>query len=168
MSADASVPSDTFVDTLTTEIVAAYVGKNPIQASELPNLIRSVRDALRSDAPAAAPAEPVIEKPNPAQIKKSVTPDAIISFIDGKSYKSMRRHLTTHGLNPDSYRQRYGLPVDYPMVCPNYSVQRSNLAKQLGLGQQRRNWPEQEAPEPAPAAPKRKKADPKVTDKAAA
>ena len=168
MSADASVPSETFVDTLTTEIVAAYVGKNPIQASELPGLIRSVRDALRSDAAATAPAESEIEKPTPAQIKKSITPDALISFIDGRPYKTLRRHLTTHGLTPETYRQRYGLEPGYPMVSPNYSIQRSNLAKQLGLGQQRRHFHENTPEAPAPAAPKRKKADAKIADNAAA
>lgn len=170
MSADAAYSQEAYSrDLIVSSIVCSFVSNNSVPASDLPKIIMSVRDALVAvPAPNAAPAEIEIEKPNPAQIKKSVTPDAIISFIDGKSYKTLKRHLTTHGLNPDSYRQRYGLPVDYPMVCPNYSVQRSNLAKQLGLGQQRRNWPEQEAPEPAPAAPKRKKADPKVSAKAAA
>lgn len=162
--------SGKYIDTLTADIVSAYVRGNPLPASSLPDLIRSVRGALEVNDMVTVPAEPVIEKPTPAQIKKSVTPDALISFIDGKSYKTLKRHLTTHGLNPDSYRQRYGLPVDYPMVCPNYSEQRSNLAKQLGLGQQRRNWPENAAPatpEPKPAT-KRAKADPKVKAAAAA
>ncbi|GJD70059.1 MucR family transcriptional regulator [Methylobacterium gnaphalii] len=75
-----------------------------------------------------------IENPSSAQVCKSITPDAIISFIDGKAYKTMKRHLGTHGLDPHSYRQCYGLPSDYPMVAPNYAAQRSALAKSIGLG----------------------------------
>ena len=71
-------------------------------------------------------------------MKKSVTPDAIISLIDGKPYKSLKRHLTKQGLSPAQYREQYGLPRDYPMVAPNYAAKRSELAKQSGLGQQRR------------------------------
>ena len=71
-------------------------------------------------------------------MKKSVTPDAITSLIDGKAYKSLKRHLTRHGLTANEYRERYGLPRDYPMVASNYAAKRSELAKQSGLGQQRR------------------------------
>lgn len=81
-----------------------------------------------------APAEEVVEKPTPAQIRKSITPDALISFIDGKQYKMLKRHLRAHGLDPHAYRERYGLPADYPTTAPSYSEQRSALAKGLGLG----------------------------------
>ena len=89
----------------------------------------------------AKPAEPAaeqVEKPTPAQIRKSITPDGLISFVDGKSYKTLKRHLTGHGLDFHAYRARYGLPSDYPSTAPNYSAQRSELARTLGLGQQRR------------------------------
>ena len=80
---------------------------------------------------------PEVEKATPAEIKRSITPDALISFIDGKPYKTLKRHLTGHGLDPQSYRLRYGLPADYPMVATNYAAQRSELAKSLGLGRAR-------------------------------
>jgi predicted transcriptional regulator len=95
----------------------------------------------------AAPAPESVEKPTPAQVRKSITPDAIISFIDGKAYKTMKRHLGTHGLDPHSYRQRYGLPSDYPMVAPNYAAQRSALAKSIGLGRPGGRLPEEAAAE---------------------
>ena len=78
------------------------------------------------------------EKMTPGQVKKSITPDGIVSFVDGKTYKTMKRHLTLHGLTPESYRAKYGLPVNYPIVSAAYSAQRSELARSLGLGQQRR------------------------------
>jgi predicted transcriptional regulator len=119
-------------------IVSAYVANNHIQAGELPSLIASVHAALSGlggDEPAASP-EP--EKLTPAQIRKSITPDAIISFEDGKGYKTMRRHLTLRGLTAEAYRAKWGLPADYPMVTTSYSAKRSELAKSLGLGQLRR------------------------------
>ncbi|WP_336492485.1 MucR family transcriptional regulator [Methylobacterium nigriterrae] len=118
------------------DIVSAYVSNNPVPVAELPALIGNVHAALNALAAgpsAAAPAEEV-EKATPAQIRKSITPDAIISFIDGKPYKTLKRHLTGHGLDPYSYRQRYGLPADYPMVAASYAAQRSELAKAIGLG----------------------------------
>ncbi|TXN57906.1 MucR family transcriptional regulator, partial [Methylobacterium sp. WL18] len=75
------------------------------------------------------------DKPSAAQIRKSVQHDGIVSFIDGKTYKTLKRHLTANGLSPQSYRERYGLPTDYPMVAPSYAEQRSALAKAIGLGQ---------------------------------
>ena len=120
------------------DIVSAYVSNNHVQAGELPNLIASVHASLSrlgGEEPTAAP-EP--EKLTPAQIRKSITPDAIISFEDGKGYKTMRRHLTLRGLTPEAYRAKWGLPADYPMVTTSYSAKRSELAKSLGLGQQRR------------------------------
>lgn len=149
---------------LAADIVSAYVSNNSIPVADLAALIGNVHAALSGlgQAPAAAE-EPEKAKASPAQIRKSVSPDALISFIDGKPYKSLKRHLTRHGLDAHSYRDRYGLPADYPMVSASYSAARSALAKNLGLGQQRRKAPEP-APEPAaaePAAPKtrgRKKA----------
>jgi predicted transcriptional regulator len=121
---------------MTTEIVASYVMGNSVPASDLPALIRTVHGALGAPEPAAE--EPVQAKLTPGQIRKSITPDALTSFEDGRSYKSMKRHLSTRGLTPDAYRAKWGLPKDYPMVAPNYAKARSNLAKQMGLGQQRR------------------------------
>ncbi len=123
---------------LAADIVAAYVSNNSVPPTDLPALIGNVHAALQNVSnPAQVKAE---EKPTPAvPVKKSVTPDAIISLIDGKPYKSLKRHLTKQGLSPEQYRERYGLPRDYPMVAPNYAAKRSELAKASGLGQQRRN-----------------------------
>ncbi|MEE7463653.1 MucR family transcriptional regulator [Methylobacterium fujisawaense] len=122
------------------DIVAAYVSNNSVPLTELPDLIRSVHGAiaglangtLSSENGAAVQAE--VERPSAAQIRKSVRHDCIVSFIDGKTYKTLKRHLTSHGLDPRSYRDRYGLPADYPMVAPSYAAQRSELAKAIGLG----------------------------------
>jgi predicted transcriptional regulator len=118
------------------DIVSAYVSNNSTPASELPGLIQTVHAALtRLTSGMAEPApEEVHEKASPAQIRKSVTPSGIVSFLDGRTYKTLKRHLTGHGLDPHSYRQRYGLPADYPMVAPDYAAQRSALAKSIGLG----------------------------------
>ncbi|MBY0295358.1 MAG: MucR family transcriptional regulator [Methylobacterium sp.] len=136
---------------LVSDIVSAYVSKNNVPPGELPVLIRSVYQSLGSLGQPSEP-EPVKLTP-PVPIRKSVTPDHIISLEDGKAYKSLRRHLTTRGLTPVEYRQKWGLPSDYPMVAPNYAAQRSELAKATGLGQQRRRA----------AAEKRTVADAKVT-----
>ena len=120
---------------LTAQAVSAYVANNPVAAAELPALLASVHGALKRLAGGASQAsEEQVEKPTPAQVRKSITPEALISFIDGKPYKTLKRHLSTHGLDPYSYRQRYGLPNDYPMVAASYAVQRSELAKANGLG----------------------------------
>jgi len=125
---------------LTADIVSAYVSNNSVPVSELATLLTSVHASLSGLASGGsdAPAKDAIEKPTPAQIKKSITPDALISFEDGKPYKTLKRHLTIRGLTPEAYRAKYGLPVDYPMTSPSYSAQRSELARALGLGQQRR------------------------------
>ncbi|GJE41287.1 MucR family transcriptional regulator [Methylobacterium soli] len=122
---------------LTTGIVCAYVSNNPLPADRLPGLIQAVAgglQALSTSGEAATASEPAVELATAAQIRKSITPDALISFIDGKPYKTLKRHLTKHGLDPYGYRARYGLPADYPMTCPSYSAQRSELAKAIGLG----------------------------------
>ena len=123
------------------DVVAAYVSNNPVPASELPALIARVHGAIAglasgTSATAAGAEAPVaVDKPSAAQIRKSVQHDGIVSFIDGKTYKTLKRHLTANGLSPQSYRERYGLPTDYPMVAPSYAEQRSALAKAIGLGQ---------------------------------
>ena len=120
---------------LAADIIAAYVSNNSVPVAELPALIGYVRAALNGLANGASQAtEEEVEKATPAQIRKSITPDALISFIDGKPYKTLKRHLAGHGLDPHSYRQRYGLSADYPMVAANYAAQRSELAKAIGLG----------------------------------
>jgi predicted transcriptional regulator len=130
---------------LTASIVASYVESNKIVAADLPSLIQSTYTALR-DAGRPAQAEPeAVAKPTAAQIRKSVTPDALISFIDGKPYRMLKRHLTTHGLTAKAYQERYGLPSNYPTTAPSYSAARSALATKMGLGRKA-------APMPAPAA----------------
>ena len=151
---------------LVTNIVSAYVSNNSVRTSDLPELIASVHAALTGLGTPSAPAEDQVQKLTPAQIRKSITPDALISFIDGKSYKTLKRHLTMHGLDIQGYRIRYGLPSDYPSTSANYSAQRSELAKTLGLGQQRRNAASK-AP-PAPAEKPKGRGRPRKADEAAA
>lgn len=143
--------------TMAADIVAAYVSNNSVPASDLPTLLMQVHSAFVGlSATPAAEAGSEIEKPTPAQIKKSVTPDALISFVDGKPYRTLKRHLSVHGLTIEGYRVRYGLPNDYPSVAANYSASRSALAKQLGLGNPRKKAEPEPAPEPAPVSkPKR-------------
>jgi predicted transcriptional regulator len=124
---------------MVTDVIASYLKKNPVSASELPNVISTVYGAFT--APQSSPAEAVVERPEPAvPIKRSVTPDYIICLEDGKQLKMLKRHLaTSYNLTPDEYRARWGLPPDYPMVAPNYATQRSALAKQIGLGSRSRD-----------------------------
>ena len=133
-----NVPTDHIE--LTADIVSAYVSNHSIPASELANLLAFVHAAVSGLAAGGTntAAEDAVEKPTPAQIKKSITPDALISFEDGKPYKTLRRHLTLRGLSPEAYRAKHGLPADYPMTSASYSAQRSELARSLGLGQQRK------------------------------
>ncbi len=123
---------------LTADIVSAYVSHNPVPSADLPGLIAGIHAALAglADKPAEPPAEP----PKPAvPIKRSVTPDYIICLEDGKQFKSLKRHLRTqYDMTPEEYREKWGLAADYPMVAPNYARARSELAKEMGLGQQRR------------------------------
>jgi predicted transcriptional regulator len=118
---------------LTTEIVAAHVSNNTVAVSDLPLLIQQVYQSL-SRIGHVEPASP--ERPLPAiSVKKSVTPDYIICLEDGKKLKMLKRHLkTAYNMSPEEYRERWGLPADYPMVAPNYAKQRSKLAKEIGLG----------------------------------
>ena len=126
-----------FID-LTATIVSAYVSNNPMPASELPALISQIHAALLrvSTGRAELPLEPA--KPA-VPVKKSMTADYLICLEDGKRFKSLKRHLRTqYSMTPEQYRDKWGLPPDYPMVAPNYAVARSQLAKKMGLGQQRR------------------------------
>ena len=115
----------------TTRIVAAHVANNPIAAAELPSVIATVHQALAALGP-----EEAAPKPNPAvSIKQSVKPEYIVCLDDGKKLKMLKRHLrSAYDMSPDEYRQRWGLPADYPMVAPNYAALRSKLAKKVGLG----------------------------------
>jgi len=121
---------------LAANIVAAYVSNNHVQVADLPKLLTSVHAAVQAaaqgDMPASADAP--IEKPSAAEIRRSVGHDALISFEDGKRYKTLKRHLTGRGLTPERYREKWGLPRDYPMVAPDYAERRSALAKAIGLG----------------------------------
>jgi predicted transcriptional regulator len=126
-----------YVD-MTADIVSAYVSKNSVRPTDLGELIASVHQTLKGLSGPATPAVEEIEKPTPAQIKKSITPDALISFEDGKPYKTLRRHLTIRGLTPEAYRAKYGLSSDYPMTAASYSAQRSELARTIGLGSNRK------------------------------
>lgn len=120
---------------LTARLTKAYVKKNSLPLGELPSLISNVHQALAETAD--KPKNPALTRQNvkPAiLINKSITPDAIISLENGKSYKALTRHLKTLGLTPKTYREKWGLPSNYPMVAVNYAKRRSELAKELGLG----------------------------------
>lgn len=123
---------------LMADIVSAYVSNNTVSPGELTQLIGDVHNALLRVA--GAPVEGPNEAPKPAiAVKKSVTPEFIVCLEDGKKFKSLKRHLRTqYNMSPEDYREKWGLPADYPMVAPNYAQARSQLAKKMGLGQQRR------------------------------
>jgi predicted transcriptional regulator len=122
--------NDTSPLNLVSELVSAYVSKNSLSPSELPQLINTVHEALRMPEQAAA------SVPEPAvPIKKSIRPDYVICLEDGKKLKMLKRHLrTAFNMTPDEYRRKWGLSSDYPMVAPKYSARRSELAKIIGLG----------------------------------
>ncbi|MCJ2140444.1 MucR family transcriptional regulator [Methylobacterium sp. E-066] len=123
---------------LTADIVSAYVSKNSVRPSDMPELLASIHSALTGLNQGSAPEAQTVGKPTPSQIRKSITPDALISFIDGKPYKTLKRHLTGNGMTIEQYRERFGLPRDYPSTAASYSEKRSALAKSLGLGNNRR------------------------------
>ena len=126
---------DTETITLTSQIVSAYVSKNSLPASDLPALIASVHQALKSLGQPQASADAPAELKPAVPVKKSVTPDYIVCLEDGKRCKMLKRHLmASFGLTPDEYRAKWSLPSDYPMVAPNYARARSDLAVKLGLG----------------------------------
>jgi predicted transcriptional regulator len=117
---------------LTTQIVCAYVSHNPVPATEVSGLIGSVHRSISVQGQSAVP-EPQLEPAVP--IRKSVTPDYIISLEDGRKFRTLSRHLMArYGMTPEQYRRKWGLPDDYPMVAPNYAVERSKIAKSMGLG----------------------------------
>ena len=120
---------------MTAEIVAAYVENNTVASAELPGLIQSVHRALTGvtagpETVEAPPKEPAVP------VRRSITPDHLVCLEDGRKFKSLKRHLRTkYNMSPEEYRTKWGLPKDYPMVAPNYAKARSELAKQMGLGQ---------------------------------
>jgi predicted transcriptional regulator len=120
---------------MTADIVSAYVGANTVSATDLPSLIQSVHRALsgmsgETQVAEAAPQEPAVS------LKRSITPEFLICLEDGRKFKSLKRHLRTkYNMSPEDYRAKWGLAKDYPMVAPNYAKARSDLAKQMGLGQ---------------------------------
>jgi predicted transcriptional regulator len=123
---------------LTADIVSAYVSNNSVSAGDISALISQVHSALLRVSNGQG--EVVSETLKPAvAVKKSITPEYLICLEDGKKFKSLKRHLRTqYNMTPEHYREKWGLPADYPMVAPNYAEARSQLAKQMGLGQQRR------------------------------
>jgi predicted transcriptional regulator len=131
--ADDSKPSELLA--LTAQIVSAHLSHNTVASGELAGLIRDVHGTLAALATGTAPAAPA-EKPQPAvPIKKSIHPDYLICLEDGKKLKMLKRHLkSAFNMTPEQYRERWGLPADYPMVAPNYAEKRSELAKKIGLG----------------------------------
>jgi predicted transcriptional regulator len=120
---------------MTADIVSAFVSNNSVPAAEVPALIQSVHRALSGVSSAPEPVEAAPREPA-VPVKKSVNPDFIVCLEDGRKFKSLKRHLRTkYNMSPEEYRAKWGLPKDYPMVAPNYAKARSDLAKQMGLGQ---------------------------------
>lgn len=166
---------------LVAEVAAAYFSNSHISPSDIPSVVNQIATSLQSVGSAAADTgaaeeTPAVEKLTSAQIRKSITPDGLISFEDNKPYKTLRRHLATRGMSPEQYRAKWGLPNDYPMVSPNYSAARSQMAKNLGLGR-KAGSPAPVAsesasgapstPSTAPAAAPRGRGRPRNADKAA-
>ena len=119
---------------MTADIVSAYVGHNAVAPEELAGLIHKVFGALTSASTGSSAAD--LQTDPAVPVRKSITPDYLICLEDGKKFKSLKRHLRSHyNLSPEEYREKWGLPRDYPMVAPNYAAQRSRLAKKMGLGQ---------------------------------
>ncbi len=139
MSEEQQGPNQQLLVELTADIVSAYVSNHVVPVTDLTNLIADVHQALNNTA-SPTPAPAVVEKPKPpVPIRKSIEDDYLICLEDGQKFKSLKRHLMTHyNMTPEEYREKWGLPADYPMVAPNYAEARSALAKKMGLGQQRR------------------------------
>lgn len=145
--------------TLTADIVSAHVSNNSVPTAEVAVLIQSVYGAL--GALTTPTAEPTPEKPKGAvSVRSSIKPDFLVSMIDGKPYKMLRRHISQHGYSPESYREAFGLPRDYPMVASNYAEQRRALAHKIGLGRKPRTAVAAEDK----AAPARRGRKPKAAD----
>ncbi|WP_298958809.1 MucR family transcriptional regulator [uncultured Methylobacterium sp.] len=164
MADDIQTPSFDYVS-LTADIVSAYVSNNSVPMADIRGVIEAVHTSL-SHLGSPPPSEPEKLTP-PVPIRRTVTPDAIISLEDGKPYKTLKRHLAGRGLTPEQYRQKWGLPPDYPMVASNYAAQRSELARTSGLGQRRRGQgaadPAESEPEPVEAAPAQPEPAPEET-----
>jgi len=131
-------PGESAYIELTAQIVSAYVGNNSVPSVEIASLIAQVHAALKRVSDGQITAAPDPAKPA-VPVKRSINSDYIVCLEDGKKFKSLKRHLRTqYKMTPEQYREKWGLPADYPMVAPNYAAARSELAKQMGLGQQRR------------------------------
>ena len=137
---------------LTATVVGAFVGNNSVAVTDLPALIKATHAAFAGVENGGVDAAEDLDKPTASQIKKSITADGLVSFLDGKSYKTLKRHLRTHGLTVEAYKARFGLPATYPIVASNYSAARSAMAKSLGLGQGGRRAKAKAAEPPAPKA----------------
>jgi len=125
--------SDAYLE-LTSEVISSYVANNPVSTNELPNLINEVYSAFKQAGSANSADSKTKSKPA-VPVKKSMTDDYIICLEDGKKFKSLKRHLRSHyDMSPEEYREKWGLPYDYPMVAPNYAKARSALAREMGLG----------------------------------
>ena len=138
--ANSGVSEGAALRSLVAQVTAAYFTNSHVAPGEIPAVIAQVAASLSSVSTGAserpnAEATAAAPKLSRAQIRKSITPDALISFEDNRPYKTLRRHLAVRGLSPGGYRAKWGLPSDYPMVAPGYSAARSELAKALGLGQ---------------------------------
>ncbi len=140
---------------LTAQIVSAHVSNNAVASENLSALIRQVHQALAN----AGQAVPEPEKPQPAvPVKRSVFPDYIVCLEDGKKLKMLKRHLqSAYNMTPEAYRERWGLPPDYPMVAPNYAERRSALARQIGLGRKDGGRAPVEEAQPEPPRPGRRR-----------
>lgn len=129
---------------LVAQVASAYFSNSHVNPADIPAVISQIAASLTSVGTGAqgteriASSEEEAKKLTPAQVRKSITPEALISFEDGRGYKTLRRHLASRGLTPEQYREKWGLPATYPMVAPDYSAARSQMAKDLGLGQLRR------------------------------
>ena len=120
---------------LAAQIVAAYVGNNPVPQADIPRLISDIYKSLEGIASGEAPKAQAVELKPAINARKSITPDFLVCLEDGKKFKSLKRHLRSHyNLSPEQYREKWGLAADYPMVAPNYATARSSLAKRMGLG----------------------------------
>ena len=122
------------LQTLAVRVVTAYLSHNSIPPAGVPPLLASTHAGLAALMRAPEAVSTPVQLPTPAEIRRSVQQDCIVSFIDGRSFKTLKRHLAAHGLTPEQYRRRYGLPPDYPMTAPGYATQRSQIAKGMRLG----------------------------------
>jgi len=127
---------------LVSDVAAAYFSNSHVSPSEIPTVVAQIASSLSAvvlteGAPVTVASAPAIDRPSAAQIKASVKYDGLLSFEDGRVYKSLRRHLANRGLTPETYREKWGLPNDYPMVAASLSAKRSNMARANGLGRKR-------------------------------